>query len=117
MKNRKPKASEPSLRDKLSTDYLQAFQSDFETNGVEVIQQLREKSPEKYAEIAARLIAATEPKSNDDYNQCESQFDIGRKLLQSIGFADPDDSSVEEAVKAHDSFIEQLKAIYYGRVQ
>src|SRR5262249_17213616 len=112
MRKPKNKPNEPSLRDKLSTAYLAALEADFEANGVNAIQELRTKSPEKYCEIAARLIAATEPKTNDDYNQCESQFDIGRKLLQSIGFADPDDSSVEEAVKAHDTFIEQLKAIY-----
>jgi hypothetical protein len=62
MKPRKPKASEPSLRDKLSQNFLSAFESDFKQNGVAAIESLRQKSPEKYAEIAARLIAATEPK-------------------------------------------------------
>src|SRR5262245_66453830 len=117
MKTRKPKAGEPSLRDKLSADYLEAYQADFAVNGKSVIEELRTKSPEKYVEIAARLIAATEPRADDGYENCQSQEEIGRKVLENIGLRDTDESSVEKAVKAHDVFIEQLRAIYYGRVQ
>ena len=115
---RKLKANEPSLRDKLSAAYLAALEADFEANGVNAIQVLREKSPEKYCEIAARLIAATEPRSDDDgFNSCETVEELGRKLLQKVGFNDPDDSSIEEAIKANEVFIERLKSIYYGRFQ
>ena len=37
--------------------------------------------------------------------------DIGRKLLQSIGFASPDDLSVAAAIEANNAFIERLEAI------
>jgi len=37
--------------------------------------------------------------------------DIGRKLLQSVGFASPDDHSIQAAVEANDTFIDRLKAI------
>jgi len=118
MKPRKLKASEPSLRDKLSAAYLAALEADFEANGVNAIQVLREKSPEKYCEIAARLIAATEPRSDDDgFNSCQSMEELGRKLLQSVGFSDPDDASIEDAIKANDTFVERLKAIYFARMQ
>jgi hypothetical protein len=61
---RKAKTAEPSLRDKLSAAFLEAFEADFAENGIAAIQQLRAKSPEKYREISARLIAATEPQQN-----------------------------------------------------
>jgi hypothetical protein len=38
--------------------------------------------------------------------------DIGRKLLQSIGFASPDDLSVQRAVELNDTFIDGLRQIY-----
>jgi hypothetical protein len=37
--------------------------------------------------------------------------DIGRKLLQSIGFASPDDVSIAAAIDANDAFIARLEAI------
>jgi hypothetical protein len=62
MKARKPKSAEPSLRDKLSANFMRAFESDFETHGAEVIEQLRQKHPDRYAQIATQLIAAVETK-------------------------------------------------------
>ena len=37
--------------------------------------------------------------------------DIGRKLLQSVGFREPDDISIQAAIEANDAFIERLEAI------
>lgn len=111
---RKPKGS---LRDQLSADYLKIFQEDFAANGVKVIQALRDKSPEKYAEIAARLIAATEPPNPNDYSQCQSQEEIAVKLLQSVGLeGEATEEQIQEAIAAKDRFTEQLEAIR-GRAQ
>jgi len=38
--------------------------------------------------------------------------DIGRKLLQSIGFKEPDDVSVQRAIEANDLFIDTLQRIH-----
>ena len=85
MKPRKPKTSEPSLRDKLSAAFLEAFQSDFEANGVAAIEQLRNKSPDKYTEIAARLIAATEPQSQPTgFASCDSMEDSACGYLKAL---------------------------------
>lgn len=46
-----------------------------------------------------------------DYNSAQSMSDIGRKLLQSIGFNEPDDLSVQAAVEANDVFITALEQI------
>src|SRR5262249_35176075 len=112
MKKPKPKPNEPSLRDKLSANFLRAFESDFETNGVDVIKQLREKSPEKYADIASRLIAASEPKP-DGYEQCQSLREIGIKLLKNVGCNEFDitEAMVADAMAANEAFIERLEQI------
>jgi hypothetical protein len=46
-----------------------------------------------------------------DFAQTKSMQDIGRKLLQSVGFASPDDVSVAAAIEANDLFIAKLEAI------
>jgi hypothetical protein len=46
-----------------------------------------------------------------DFSQASSMEDIGRKLLQSVGFKEPDDVSIKEAIKANDEFIEELERI------
>jgi hypothetical protein len=46
-----------------------------------------------------------------DYAQAQSMHDIGRKLLQSVGFASPDDVSISAAIEANDTFIAALEAI------
>jgi hypothetical protein len=113
-KPRKPKPTEPSLRDKLSHEFLRAFESDFEAFGVEAIKALREKSPEKYSEIAARLIATTEPKSDSiDFNSANSLQEIALKLLQSVGVNEFEatDNMIQAAIEANDNFIARLMAI------
>ena len=79
-------AKAPNLRDKLSAAFLQAFSSDFENHGVAVIEALREKYPEKYAELCGRIIATVaQPLDPNDYSQCRTEDDIVRKLLIKSG--------------------------------
>ena len=87
MKARKAKATEPSLRERLSQSYLEAFEADFRAHGISVLEQLREKSPEKYAEIASRLIAASEPKP-DGFENAKTMQEIGLRLLKSVGLSE-----------------------------
>ena len=49
--------------------------------------------------------------SQQDYNAAKSMTDIGRKLLQSVGFKEPDDASIREAIEANDEFIKELERI------
>jgi hypothetical protein len=46
-----------------------------------------------------------------DFKSAQSMQDIGRKLLQSVGFKEPDDVSIAAAIEANDTFIDRLKAI------
>jgi hypothetical protein len=118
MKPRKTKATEPSLRDKLSQAFHAAFQADFAANGVAAIEALRQKSPEKYSEIAARLIAAIEPQP-DGFNSANSMPEIGKRLLMSVGadeFSLTEDQ-IQAAVEANDDFIARLEQIRDRAIQ
>ena len=53
-------------------------------------------------------------KQSVDFNQANSMQDIGRKLLQSVGFASPDDVSIAAAIEANDAFIARLEAIRHS---
>jgi hypothetical protein len=46
-----------------------------------------------------------------DFNSAQSMQDIGRKLLQSVGFTSPDDLSIQAAIEANDVFIARLEEI------
>src|SRR5262245_5128089 len=46
-----------------------------------------------------------------DFKSARSMQDIGRKLLQSVGFKEPDDVSISAAIEANDGFIAQLMQI------
>src|SRR5262249_52993859 len=115
MKPRKPKPSEPSPRDKLAAGFLKAFENDFETHGVEVIERLREKHPDRYAELAARLIATTEPKS-DGPETANDFHEMAFRLLKSIGMSEFDitEAMIQEAIDANNVFIDRLQAIRDG---
>jgi hypothetical protein len=47
----------------------------------------------------------------EDWNAAQSMQDIGRKLLQSIGFSAPDDASIQAAIEANDIFVAKLERI------
>jgi hypothetical protein len=46
-----------------------------------------------------------------DFAKANSMQDIGRKLLQSVGLASPDDVSVKAAIEANDAFVSRLEEI------
>src|SRR5215475_15825987 len=61
------------------------------------------------AKVFHRLDA---PQPNDqDYSSAQSLHDVGRKLLQTVGFREPDDISIQAAVEANNVFIDTLQAI------
>src|SRR5262245_4386995 len=109
MKPRKPK-NEPSLRDKLSANFMVAFEADFAANGVNVIEQLRLRAPEKYAALAADLIRQAEP-PRGVFSEAKSTEDIGRGLLAQVGLTDPTEQQIEMAIAANDRLVSELEAI------
>jgi hypothetical protein len=62
--------------------------------------------------LQAKWLSKTEtPMESQLPKSAQSMQDIGRKLLQSVGFKEPDDVSIQQAVEANDTFIDRLKAI------
>src|SRR5262249_28355736 len=112
MKPRKPKPTEPSLRDRLSAKFMTDFEADYQEHGTNVIQQLREKHPDKYAALAADLSRQAEPPSGV-FDKAKSMEDIGRGLLQQVGVAEDNitDEMIEAAIAANDKFVRELEKI------
>jgi terminase small subunit-like protein len=64
------------------------------------------------AEVRGLIVKNVNINPNElDFATANSMQDIGRKLLQSIGFASPDDVSIAAAIEANDAFIARLEAI------
>jgi len=64
------------------------------------------------AKVFHRLDEPTD--ESQDFNSAQSMTDIGRKLLQAVGFNEPDDVSIQAAIEANDAFIARLEAIRDG---
>src|SRR5262249_5097673 len=47
-----------------------------------------------------------------DFSTARNMQDVGRKLLQSVGFKEPDDVSIQAAIALNDRFIDDLQAIH-----
>jgi hypothetical protein len=52
------------------------------------------------------------PNTSVDFSSAKSMQDVGRKLLQSVGFKEPDDVSIHAAIALNDKFIDDLQAIH-----
>ena len=46
-----------------------------------------------------------------DFKSAKTMYDIGKRLLQSVGLASPDDASIQQAIEANDTFVDTLQAI------
>jgi hypothetical protein len=57
------------------------------------------------------LIVDQPPNSSQDFKAARSMQDIGRKLLQSVGLASPDDASIQAAIEANNAFVRRLEEI------
>jgi len=113
MRTKKPKAAEPSLRDKLSQNFLRAFEADFASYGAEVIEKLRESHPDRYAEVAVKLIASAQPPAGL-FDKAQSFEDIGAGLLKSVGLSDPTPEQIEAAITENDRFVTALQLIAFS---
>jgi hypothetical protein len=111
-KSQSKAAQELSPRAKLSAAFLEAFEQDFQQNGVDVIKKMRETDPTRYAELAGKLIMTIEARQ-DGVEKANSVEEIAIHLLRNINC--PEDwmtpEVIQQTVKAHDAFIAELEAI------
>jgi len=67
---------------------------------------------EKPADITTSEMAIAKQTTNKvDFNAATSLHDIGRKLLQSVGVASPDDVSIAAALELNNAFVAGLERI------
>jgi hypothetical protein len=82
----------------------------------ELAEQLENPAAMVSAELGLAKVFHSIRDDNDtqriDWNTTTSMKDIGCKLLQSVGFASPDDVSIQAAIEANDVFIAELERIH-----
>jgi hypothetical protein len=49
--------------------------------------------------------------NGQSFSSCTSMQDIGKRLLEQVGLASPDDVSIQEAIEANNTFIARLEQI------
>ena len=110
------KANGNDPRQKLTGDFVAALQADWLLHGQEIIEALRTQSPVKYAEIVSRLAVPEATPAPDDFSQCQTQLDIGKKLLAQVGVPEDSmtDSMIEQAAEANEAFVDRLEMIAGG---
>ena len=103
-------------RRKLTGDFVTALQADWQLHGPDIIEALRTQNPVKYAEIVSRLAVPEPMPSADDYSQCQTRLDIGKKLLAQVDVPEEamTDSMIEQAAEANEAFLERLEMIAGG---
>ena len=107
------KASGIDPRQKLTGDFVTALQADWQMHGQDIIEALRTQSPVKYAEIVSRLAVPEATPAPDDFSQCQTQLDIGKKLLAQVGVPEEamTESMIERAAEANVAFLDRLELI------
>src|SRR5262245_40232481 len=110
----KPKPTKASLVEELS-EPLRDFVSDFKLHGKSALEQVRERSPEKYLELSTKLlplVAAINPGASG-FSDAQSQSEIAFRVLRAMGVGETDisEAMVADAIEANDTFVERLKAI------
>jgi hypothetical protein len=116
-RSRKGNSSEPSLRDRLTSAFVEALEKDWTEHGPSVIAAVREQAPAKYAELIVRLVPI-EPNlvAPGDFSQCDSEEDIAKRLLAQVGIEGDAVAPhmVQAAIAANTTFINELQRIAGG---
>jgi hypothetical protein len=109
---RKSKSSaDTSIRDELTTQFIEELARDFAEHGKEIVETVRKESPSKYSELILRLIPL-EPRLVQSENQVpKDSREIAEHLLKDVGLDAPTDHDRERALQAYDTLITTLTQI------
>jgi hypothetical protein len=111
----KNKPPEESLLNQLSVP-LRDFVKDFKAHGANVLQQVRERNPEKYLELSAKLaglVATLKPQQPDGYYKARNKEEIAVALLKSVGVQEDQITAdmIEATVRVNADFVSRLETI------
>jgi hypothetical protein len=112
---RNEKDNRDSRRD-LSNDFVHALAADWKEHGTKTIEQVREKTPEKYCELISKVVPremliASDGTAATDINGPKTSRDIADHLLGDVGLSHPSDRDRERALEAYDALIASLESI------
>ena len=102
-------------RHELSNDFVRMLSDDWQQNGKATLEKVREKTPDRYCELVAKvvpkemLIAADY--SPAEGNEPKTSKDIADRLLGDVGLSNPSDQDRERALQAYDTLIATLESI------
>jgi hypothetical protein len=102
-------------RHDLSNDFVQALADDWKQHGIKAIEQVREKTPERYCELISKIVPremliASDRLAAED-NKPKTSKDIANRLLADVGLSNPSDQDRERALLAYDTLIATLECI------
>jgi hypothetical protein len=118
--SRKSSKTNHDPRHDLSNDFVQALAADWKEHGAATIEAVRQKSPDKYCELIAKVVPKEMLLSADrratDYSDCQDMQDIGRRLLLQTGILEAaiTDTMIEQTVEANNIFLDRLLLIGKG---
>ena len=101
-------------RHHLSNDFVRALADDWRQHGIKAIEQVREKTPEKYCELVSKVVPKEMLIASDrtaETNEPMTSHDIADRLLADMGLSEPNDSHRERALQAYDILIATLQEI------
>ena len=89
--------------------------NDFKTHGKTVLEQVRERNPEKYLELSTKLaglVAMIKPQPSD-MSKARTHEEIAIATLKAIGMEEEDitPNMIVEAIQANNNFLARLEAI------
>jgi hypothetical protein len=118
--SRKSSKTNHDPRHDLSNDFVQALAADWKDHGAATIEAVRQKSPDKYCELVAKVVPKEMLLSADrratDYSDCQDMQDIGRRLLLQTGILEAaiTDTMIAQTIEANDNFVDRLLLIAKG---
>ena len=118
--SRKSSKTNHDPRHDLSNDFVQALATDWKEHGAAAIEAVRQKFPDKYCELVAKVVPKEMLISADrratDFSDCQDMYEIGKRLLLQTGILEAaiTDTMIEQTVEANGNFVDRLLLIAKG---
>ena len=100
-------------RHELSNDFVRMLSEDWQQNGKASLEKVREKAPDRYCELIAKVVPKEMLIASDhlpaDANGPKK--DIADRLLADVGLSHPSDQDRKRALEAYDTLIASLESI------
>jgi hypothetical protein len=104
-------------RHELSNDFVRMLSEDWKQNGKASLEKVREKMPDRYCELIAKVVPKEMLIASDqlpaDANGPKTSKDIADRLLADVGLDSPSEDARKRALAAYDNFVATLEQIRF----